>query len=756
MSLPSIVGLRALQSRGEHTAVIEKLHSLGPTADETHLVLIKGISLALSGQLQEAFAFLNAANNHLTNDLGNVEHLSDLSLGQLLLGQPLLAVESARQALAQGCTDAVTQGRLGAACLSAGQLDAARDAYQEALALEPGRAEWHSNLGGILVRQQKLEDGLEQYELALRIDPDLDQAVQARMRVLTALERNEEVIDQLYVQLHAEPDKVSLRMRLARALAQGNRLSEAVATVRERLRPVEAIDIPEHATRDETEAEAVDGWSAQLAFRVLLADLFAQRHMHGKVLFAVNQALLLEPQDPLALLHRKVHALTELGRYEQAAAVLDEADETHPGATLLQTARAGLFTESGRYAEAEAIQRELIETYPGNFGLKSQLGQTLLWTGKLDEAAQLFEEAAEANPMALAQMVNAKRIPDDPAALEKMAGVADNPLIPDQARISMAFALAEVYDKRKEDDDAFHYLALANRLSDKTLNYDPAQFLGRVDEFIEIYTPEFFAAQPPIRSSERTPIFVVGMPRSGTTLTEQILCSHPDIFGAGELDLLPRLTRLMPKVIGKKIPYPKCLEAFTPHLREEGARFYLHGLDYHDTKHPYVVDKMPHNFMNLGLIALIFPKAKIVHIQRDPRDTALSNFQQNFKARHGGLGYAFNLVKIAHQINDYHRMMSHWREVLPIPMFELTYEEMVADQEGMTRKLLEFVGVDWDDKVRDFHKTERAVRTASVSQVRQPIYQTSKQKWRRYEQHLKPLLENLDPAVTAPFDKQRS
>jgi len=243
------------------------------------------------------------------------------------------------------------------------------------------------------------------------------------------------------------------------------------------------------------------------------------------------------------------------------------------------------------------------------------------------------------------------------------------------------------------------------------------------------------------------------MPRSGTTLTEQILCSHPDIFGAGELGLLPQLTRLMPRALKKRRAYPRCAKYLTVHLREEAARFYLHGLEDYDDQHQFVVDKLPHNFMNLGLINQILPKAKIIHIQRDPRDTALSNYQQNFKAKHGGLGYAFNLEKIAHELNDYHRMMAHWRKVLTMPIFELTYEEMVADQERTTRELLDFVGVNWDENVLNFHKTERAVRTASVAQVRQGIYKTSSQKWRRYADHLGPLLENLNPELTEPYDE---
>jgi hypothetical protein len=347
--------------------------------------------------------------------------------------------------------------------------------------------------------------------------------------------------------------------------------------------------------------------------------------------------------------------------------------------------------------------------------------------------------------MALAQMVNARRLPEDPKALEKMRQLADNPLMAEQARISMGFALADLYDKKKDPDQAWPYLDLANRLTDKQLGYKPEGFAKKVDLHKQVFTKEFFVGQESIGDSWPTPVFVVGMPRSGTTLTEQILASHKNIFGAGELDLMGRLNQLMPKVLKDKRPCPLCLDKFTPHLRTEAARFYLKGLQQYDTEHDYVVDKMPHNFMQLGLISLIFPKARIIHVQRDPRDTAVSNFQQNFKAKHGGMGYAFNLEKTALQINDYLRMMAHWREVLPIPMFEFRYEDLVSDQDDWSRKLLEFVGVEWEDSVHDFHKTERAVRTASVSQVRQPIYQTSKQKWRKYEAYLQPLLENLDP-----------
>jgi tetratricopeptide (TPR) repeat protein len=743
---PEYFHLRLLQQQGDHGAVLDACGDLD-LRGYPNLQLLKGISLILSGNADDGRDLLNIEPVPSTT-----AERSDLGLARLLSGQPRQAYEILSEAVTAPDADAVVFGRLAAVYLSLGDLEQARIHYQEAVDREPGRAEWHNNLAGILVRQQKLEQALENYDLSLSLKPDLAQSVHARQRILIALARTEEVVTQLEQDLQKDPENGELILRLARALTQDNRPTEALALLHKTLKPLDQVKKPEEPVRPgQTPSEIQRKWKDQVNFRVLVADIFTERAMHLRALAVINQILQMEPEHPVPFLGRKVHALTELGRYDRAEQLLDEAQAEHPDANSLKVSRAALYCEAGRYEEAEALQRELLAVYPGDAGLKSHLAQTLLWTGKLDEAADLFEEASRQNPMALPQMVNAKRLPGDPAALNKMAAVADNPLVPDMSRISMGFALAQVYDKRKEIDRAWHYLALANELTEKGLHYSADAFTQKVNALIDIYSQKFFDRQAPIRTSDRTPVFVVGMPRSGTTLTEQILCSHPQIFGAGELDLMARLTRLMPKVLNSRTPYPRCMDRITPHLREEAARFYLHGLFQYDREHPYVVDKMPHNFEKLGLIALIFPRARIIHVRRDPRDTALSNLQQNFKARHGGLGYAFDQVKTARQINDYHRLMAHWRRVLPLPMCEFFYEDLVADQDHWSRMLLEFVGVDWDDKVHDFHKTERAVRTASVSQVRQPIYQTSRQKWRRYETYLKPLLDTLDPDVTAPW-----
>ncbi len=733
--------------QGDQASALVLLEAVVPK--QGYVSQLKGIGLMLTDQKEHVTDYLQSPFQPETP-----EQYCNLAMSQLLLGLTSNALITIEKAIELGADHAVAYGRLGAIQLALGHLEAAQQAYQEAVNREAGRAEWHNNLGGSLLRQQKLEPALENFDIALQLKPELEQAQQARTRVLVALDRTDEVVQQLEVELAKDPTDFETRMRLAHALVQDNRHMEALSMIGKVLLPLEEVEKPEVlAEADEEKSTEQETWLQQINYRAFLANTFSAKSIHLRAQKALEQLLELEPKYPVPFIRQLSDVLVERGHFEQAETLLDQSEAEHPEANPIKQARASLYCETERYAEAEALQRDLMETYPGDANLKSQLGQTLLWRGKLDEAAELFKEASAINPMALVQMVNAKRMPEDEASLRKMEDIADNPLMADPGRINMGFALAEIYDKKKDFAKAFHYLALANQLTDKGLDYSVESFRRQVDVEKQVFTREFLESAPNIRTSDRTPIFIVGMPRSGTTLTEQILCSHPDIFGAGELDLMSRLTRLMPAVLKTKKLYPPCVSQMTPHLREEAARFYLNGIHKLDTEHSYVVDKMPHNFMHVGLMAMIFPSAKIIHIQRDPRDTALSNFQQNFKAKHGGLGYSFNQEKMAEQFNDYHRMMNHWREVLPDRMFELTYEEMVANQEGITRELLSFVGVEWDDSVKDFHKTDRAVRTASVSQVRQPIYQTSKQKWRNYESSLQPFLTGLNPEVTAKWDQ---
>jgi hypothetical protein len=250
------------------------------------------------------------------------------------------------------------------------------------------------------------------------------------------------------------------------------------------------------------------------------------------------------------------------------------------------------------------------------------------------------------------------------------------------------------------------------------------------------FTPAFFAERRGVFGSPSdVPVFIVGMQRSGTTLTEQIAASHPQVYGAGELEHIRRIAGMI------KIGRPEStVRQLTSADSLALAGDYLRKVREIGGDALRIVDKMPHNFQYLGLIAILFPKARIIHCTRDPMDNCVSCFTQSFTGHHG---YNTDLRQLGLYYREYRRLMDHWRRVLPIPMLEIDYEEMVADQETQSRRLIDFLGLDWDPACLNFHETDRSVQTASRWQVRQPIYKTSVKRWKDYEKHLGPLKKAL-------------
>jgi len=726
--------LRKWQQNNNAEQVLNTLPD-GASHPDPEVRLIYGICCAIQGQGETAGMVLTPLLEGF--DPESKDAKSDLGLACLLLGQTDAAADLFDSIIANASATAVDYSRMGLIHLAQLRLEESRICYAEAVKREPGRAEWHNNLGGILVRLQLLEEALEQYDIALQCNPELPQATQSRLKVLNALDRTGEVVEELEKQLKAEPDQVDLRVRLARAYELDNQLFKSANVLKEAFVQPDAVD----------ESDCPD----QLHFRQVLADLMIKRGQNFRGLRLLEAAERFSP-DPAIIIAQQAVQWAELGNFDKALETITDALAVDPDNLTVKTMEARVLSESGDFSGAESCLRLLLEIYPGDARLMIQLGQTLMWVGKLDEASEYFEQASRINPMALVSMADSQKLPEDPKSIAMMENLAKNPLLDARARSDMAFSVSRIHDKTKKFDQAAYFLDLANSLANRTLNYQPESFSRKVDAVLQTFNRSFFDHLPKIRQSNRTVIFVVGMPRSGTTLTEQILSSHPEVFGAGELPYIAKLNQLMPRVLGVKKQFPFCAPDLNTHHREEAARYYLHQLDLLGVDTPYVVDKMPHNFLSLGVIAMIFPNAVIVNVNRDPRDIAVSNYQQNFKARHGGLGYAFNLEHIARQINDYQKLMNHWREVLPLPIFDLSYEEMVEDMEGTSKKLLDAVGVSWHEDLKHFYETKRAVRTASVTQVRQPIYTTSMKKWKRYENYLDNLLDHLNPEVTQAYD----
>jgi hypothetical protein len=305
------------------------------------------------------------------------------------------------------------------------------------------------------------------------------------------------------------------------------------------------------------------------------------------------------------------------------------------------------------------------------------------------------------------------------------------------------FTLAGHWERSADYDRAFVHYRQANDLKrecyrQRAMAFDQDKHKDLIDRLIAFFTPEFFQKTRHFGADTELPVFVVGMVRSGTSLVEQILASHPQASGAGELKDIDQLSLTLPERLGGA-SYPDCLAQLDPLTAKTVAYAYLLRLAHDSGAAVRVVDKMPHNCLHLGLIAVLFPRARIIHCRRDPMDVCASAYFQNFK----WLPYAASMEDIAFYHRQYERLMAHWRRALPTPIHEVVYEEMVAHQEAVSRDLVRHCGLDWDDRCLAFYQSKRAVQTASKLQVRQPIYTRSVAGWKRFESHLQPLRDAL-------------
>ncbi len=289
-------------------------------------------------------------------------------------------------------------------------------------------------------------------------------------------------------------------------------------------------------------------------------------------------------------------------------------------------------------------------------------------------------------------------------------------------------------------DEAFKYYSAANKLADG--KYNGPELERQYADLKKTYTKKFFEERREFGVSSERPVFIVGMPRSGTTLLETVIGSHPLAYPAGELETVKRLERDMGSLVFKDEGIQKNARQLTWVGAEVLAERYLDAIDRRarNDKAVRITDKMPHNFQAVGFIALLFPKARIIHAKRNPMDTCLSCWMQNFNDSHT---YSRDLVDAGHHYRQYQDLMAHWHEVLPGRILDVEYEDLVSNQEETSRKIIDHVGLEWDDTVLKFHEYERTVLTASVWQVRQPIYKQSAGRWKNYEAHIGPLRRSL-------------
>lgn len=467
---------------------------------------------------------------------------------------------------------------------------------------------------------------------------------------------------------------------------------------------------------------------------------------HSDAYIRFKQAVTLDPEKA-AYWSALAHTLTVLGQYPAAVIACQNAVERQKDDPDLLVKLAWACFHDCQAGDALAAYDRALEV-DGRF-LPALLGkgQQLYSMGDLAAARQCFETVLEvdpSNPDAIFRLVD---IEPEEAVLEDltrraMRGVTRREAEKDISRLH--FAAGKGLKRMKRYDEAFQCFAAGNAAVRARIGFDRDTARKPIDETISAFGPEVFERLAEAASDTRLPVFIVGMPRSGSTLVEQIISSHPVVADAGEFPKLLNTVRTLMADSRGRLRYPHDIAEFEPAPLAALGADYLEALQRGQPAAAVrITDKLLENFANIGLIHILFPNAAIIHCRRDPMDSCLSSFTQMFAAAQH-LAYTNDLADLGFYYRQYQRLMAHWREVLPGRMFEVEYEQMVQDQEGMSRRLIGHLGLEWDDACLDFHKTARSVRTASVGQVRKPVYASSVGGWRKYEKHLGPLREALE------------
>jgi tetratricopeptide (TPR) repeat protein len=440
-------------------------------------------------------------------------------------------------------------------------------------------------------------------------------------------------------------------------------------------------------------------------------------------------------------------ALKEQNKLDEAAACCRRALELRPDFAKAYVNLAVVLTDQNKLDEAVACYRRALELKPDFADAYINLGGLHEELGELAEAEASFRAALRVQPDSalpharLAEILRGKLPAADLASLERR--LAD-PELDRGPRARLLFALAHALDAHGDYGRAADCLRQANALTVELARgrceYDPAEHDRFVEGLMRVFDREFFARVAGAGSDTRRPVFVFGLPRSGTTLIEQVLASHSRVHGAGELQLARQTIEAMPAMLASAKPPLDCVADLDAAALNRLAEQHLDRLREIDGgRAERIVDKMPDNYLFLGLLAALFPRATLIHCRRDLRDVAVSCWMTDFP----NIQWANDLEHIASHFRQYCRLMEHWRAVLPVAIHEIDYEDVVADMEPVARKLLAACGLEWEPACLEFHRTRRRIRTASVIQVRQPIYRQSVARWKHYERALADLFASL-------------
>jgi tetratricopeptide (TPR) repeat protein len=609
-------------------------------------------------------------------------------------------------------------------CHRQGRLDQATRLYQAALALEPENADALHLLGLVTLQRGDPAGATGFVTRAIAVRPAEASYHATLAEAYWALGQVDRTVSAYQTALGLQPDHPEYHCNLGATLVDLGAVDGAIAHFREaiRIRPdfaaahnnlgnaLRLMGDRDAAIDEFHTAVQLDPTSAEA--RSNLGEMLLDAGLPTAALAHCREAVHLRPDSPLALTNLG-NAFHTLGQLDEAQACFREAIRHKPDLAAPHAALAGLLEELGDFDQSERQLREALQHDPRHAGALARL------------ATRLRQQLPDADRRAIEALL------DDPGLFT-------------HDRCMLQFGLAQVCDAGREFDRAAELARQANALQRADFqargkNYDSTVHQAFIDRLIATFTSDYFARVRGFGLPSRRPVFVVGLPRSGTTLVEQILASHPSVFGAGELRLVREILDLLPESVGKDAPPLDCIAQIEPSMVQTLARRHDAALEAMCPSALRVVDKMPENTLYLGWISTLFPLATLIYCRRDPRDVALSCWMTHLAQ----VRWASDPDHIASRINNHLRLMDHWRLVLPVPIHEVDYESLVADPEPEARSLVAGCGLEWDPACLNFHETRRPVRTASASQVRQPVHARSVGRWKNYERSLADLFETI-------------
>jgi tetratricopeptide (TPR) repeat protein len=632
------------------------------------------------------------------------------------------AAQSFAEATRLDPQNALFFANLGEAERLRGKLDAALAALTRAVALDPRSAQALNNLGIVRFERREYDDAVKCYESAIAIEAGYPEAHNNLGNALRALGRDEPAIESYQQALFLREDYAEAYNNLAAALREQDNIEEA-----------------EHCYR-----KAIELRPTYLEPYGNLAGLLVDNKRGDEALRVLGEALRIDENHVQTLINVGRTQLG-LGNHVQAEQACRLALQQDANSAEAKLALGEVMQEVDHFSEALVAFEGAISLAPDSFDAYNQYGVCLKSVGRLEEARIAFLKALEINPRAFgcySNLADLEKFTADNRHLKAMDAIIAEAVEPENPRyLALHFALGKAYDDIGEHMKAIRHYKIGAAIKRARLDYDEAETVAFFDSIRSTFSRSFLDSRPFPGNPSRLPIFIVGMPRSGSTLVEQILSSHPLIFGAGETKEFSRRIGALRSRFPSLPKYPALVTKMKPEHFVIVGDGYLGAIRDQAGDAMRFTDKLLTNYYFVGFLHMLFPNAKFINTRRNPVDTCWSGFTKLFK---GDMPHSYDFGELGRYYLKYDELMAHWQAVLPPGTIKTVhYEEVVDNVEACARELVDFVGLPWDPACLAFHQSDRPIKTASVVQVRKPVYRSSLERWRRYGAEIQPLVDAL-------------